>query len=390
MDHKPIHYERVIRDAAILAPELVEAGIKPFSWMDPEVKRECERFGDDLTYFRYTYKVIQPFVSRNAHIVATIMNTLSKSPGLDEGWMITHLMMEYHTYMFNRFGRQVFSIMPTLARMLVDTDLDVDTDLLKMPHRSIYLTFPPDLFRIWNQMSGVHNVEGIYVCEDPWDIEKEFKNLRTDTSVAEKLNVEQNRVLRVLLVGSTNNDNALDDALFHFRVDIGPGTLGQYIEKVTELAMEIISSSQFDSVRGNKSLLEIQHIFRFVANVLLYISSSHPDVTKQFPDKFRKEMEKCKRLGGGKSRKGKRAAERARRYTSIPRIVLGANIPKDHYQPGTGSKVSKRFKVKGHWRTYTSMRYTEEVRGKTVWIKPFYKGPEMADELDRRYKVGSE
>jgi len=52
---------------------------------------------------------------------------------------------------------------------------------------------------------------------------------------------------------------------------------------------------------------------------------------------------------------------------------------------GTGEKIDKRFVVRGHWR---NQPYGEGGKlRKLLWIKPFWKGPELSEIVKKKYSV---
>lgn len=69
----------------------------------------------------------------------------------------------------------------------------------------------------------------------------------------------------------------------------------------------------------------------------------------------------------------------------MPYIVLS---PPKHYKnlsEGTGRTIDKRFIVRGHWRNQAcGEKYSLHKR---IWIHPFYKGPELAEVVNRPYLV---
>lgn len=62
--------------------------------------------------------------------------------------------------------------------------------------------------------------------------------------------------------------------------------------------------------------------------------------------------------------------------------------PPKNYIPlssGAGRTIDKRFVVRGHWRMQS---YGEKhALRKSLWIKPYWKGPELAEIVSRPYKV---
>jgi hypothetical protein len=63
--------------------------------------------------------------------------------------------------------------------------------------------------------------------------------------------------------------------------------------------------------------------------------------------------------------------------------------PPKSYLPlstGGGHTIDKRFVVRGHWRMQ-SYGEKHSLR-KSMWIKPYWKGPELAEVINKPYKVG--
>ncbi|MBE3035638.1 MAG: hypothetical protein IMZ70_00930 [Candidatus Atribacteria bacterium] len=62
--------------------------------------------------------------------------------------------------------------------------------------------------------------------------------------------------------------------------------------------------------------------------------------------------------------------------------------PPKNYIPlfsGSGRTIDKRFVVRGHWKMQP---YGEKhTLRKSLWIKPYWKGPDFAEIINKPYKV---
>ena len=395
---KPTHFERLIRRKI--------GGLPNLSWQCKEVKDLIAIQSREMTYLDYGINIIETLVRKNANIPATLGFRAAEQGALPTGWPMAQIAAEYATYMFQAEGKQIFEVKPTLAQLLLDTELDIDTELFKLPYRAFYLEVPKGLFRVWNSITEWHDIEGIYVVEDPSWSERELERLgRRDTGMASILRergCEPDRCLRVVVAGAAKCEELIngvaveDDAIFHFRIDLGPGKLSSYFDVAAEMAVRKRAGFDVpDELReetvNNPNIDDIPTILRFVANTILYINSSGADLTSAQPLEWQEEIVRAKQMGRGTS-KGKRCADRAfQKYTSLPRIVLGAKLKPLQHQPTDikSWRLKSRFRVRGSWRTFTSERYVA-ARGKTIWVMPFWKGPEMSNEISRRYQVGEE
>jgi hypothetical protein len=128
-------------------------------------------------------------------------------------------------------------------------------------------------------------------------------------------------------------------------------------------------------------------LFRVILNSILYIESVSAD--KETVDSPLKSMEKG--LKFLKSEKERQEARRKIEATSrLQYIVVGGSvhpINEDHLPSSIESKrkLTVRFMVKGFWRQ--QVFGPGRVGRRLQFIKPFYKGPEMADLINKPYIV---
>ena len=86
----------------------------------------------------------------------------------------------------------------------------------------------------------------------------------------------------------------------------------------------------------------------------------------------------------------------AGRMTSRPIIIVGDNIKDENNQVqeilqagGIGKwKLTTRIYVSGYWRTQW-YGHAEAKESKLIFIEPYYKGPELAEVINKKYQVGN-
>lgn len=132
--------------------------------------------------------------------------------------------------------------------------------------------------------------------------------------------------------------------------------------------------------------------FRILVNTILYLGSNEPDIVEQLSPR----TELFKQLEGLKSKaKRKRVQQKILSTSELDGSIVGRHIGQILVKKPSNSvestnqiskkKLSKRFIVRGHWRRQPCG--TEGQQRKLIWIKPYYKGPDMAELINKSYKV---
>jgi hypothetical protein len=133
----------------------------------------------------------------------------------------------------------------------------------------------------------------------------------------------------------------------------------------------------------------VQKSFAFIINCILYITSENADIIViDRAQEIRKKLASVK--SPGKRKKLERQLERA----GNKKHVVGSTIKLPHkhkeayeHMP-TGyahSKHSYRYWVLGHYRMQAHGK--DRALRKIKWIEPYKRGPELADQIHRTYKV---
>jgi len=115
---------------------------------------------------------------------------------------------------------------------------------------------------------------------------------------------------------------------------------------------------------------EAQHIMNMFFNTVLYIN----DPTRE-PETSEPKYRKMKLPGTGRKR-----VKCSYIYLRPPKGYNSTNI-----STSGGRKVDVRFIVRGHWRNQPYGKGRSLV--KRVWIKPFWKGPDVGEVSKSKYKL---
>lgn len=159
--------------------------------------------------------------------------------------------------------RNYFDISPKLTGKLIETELrDVDTFFIRAPYRSMYVSLPKGngLF-IPNNVSGLHEVEGIYIAFNDYGGPK---GLSVPSKGLTLYGVTKH--IHMLICGETKG--AFGDAIMFFDLIFFEGKVSESIERNKEL------------LENPKLWPHIVEIFTFVTKTLLYINCANTAIQK--------------------------------------------------------------------------------------------------------------
>lgn len=143
-----------------------------------------------------------------------------------------------------------------------------------------------------------------------------------------------------------------------------------------------------ESIFYNEGLL----FFHILINCILYLGSNEPDIINVLSNR----PQLIQRLKNIKSpAKRKKMSRKIDDTSSLNFNYVGENVgeiivQKPNYYKKSDSSLGikfrdKRFLVRGHWR---HQHYGEEnINTKLIWIRPYFKGPEMAQLINKPYRV---
>jgi len=305
-------------------------------------------------------------LSKDANLANLCANNVLRYEGIT-----SNANLFYHVYHFRAEGKRVYEVSDGLAWLLQNTNLDnTEVSLVRPPYPSIYVKIPLGLFTLLDARTGEHKIEGFY-------LRSYLKN--------------DKRVFRIIATAVENDASsfALDDSYFFFWMEFDEhGKVKEELSRVMREEGKRWTVMLSDATQENAK--KIPDFFRFVMNVILYSNSAdvdcdwHPAWQKLFAQrqKARKERQK-KRL------------RRELDALGNPRKLLGGKIvilreEKNAYREAhkTGRQVKVRFRVAGHWR---SQPYGPKMSlRRPKWIKPYLKGPDAADVVNRVHRLGKD
>lgn len=302
------------------------------------------------------------------------------------------LISRFHFKALEYYGKKIYEVSPDLSYALLPEHTaikDYPADHLRLPFPAIYVELPPK-FRIYNELTSWHSAAGAYISEDV---------LRTP------------RVWRIVLVaGKNENSKGLpyDDAIYHFTVFLNEGeTVDTCLKHTAAHAMgersdQILATKDGDIeissevIESHREIWKLMYehtisAFRYIMNVVLYATSSEADQMLCYASKdYRALHDRAMRAQG---QKRKKLFGRLReRHDDEKHIYLGGSFTidrkkseEDEGEGYSGTKQKVRYMVSGHWR---SQAYGKDRKlRKPLWIKPHWRGPEMAPVTERTRKL---
>lgn len=277
--------------------------------------------------------------------------------------------MNYTTTVnFELYGKKTFYITPNLYEHLAQTSIDTDCELARLP-------FPNCMF-VYDSPQAV---DLLYQTAD--------HNPRTYDGAVSVFASEvlENNERKVLLYVFHADMNIVYYAVKRQLLLREKWTLEQALRtdwlKINPDSEDIAPFAVSDELFYTSGL----NFFRSIVNTILYLGSNDPDLVEQLSP-YRQLEE---RLAKAKSREKRKDIKGEMKRTSrVDYILVGRNIPRLMPSESGSSidskhrEINARFIVRGHWRNQpygpdNSLR-------RPVWIKPYYKGPEISELIKNR------
>lgn len=284
--------------------------------------------------------------------------------------MWANLQQEYTaSYNFITHGEKVFFFAESLVQRLAQTELNVDVDLLRLPFPCCMFVFDDDvtrkaLYALWGRSPPNDAPITVYMNQF---VEGSRRTLGIQT-IHGTVEATATMLMRSLnLAEGTRVEDALrTEWSEHYAHEPAP---------------EGIERSETDAAFYGPGL----RFFRILANAVLYLNSSHPDLGDIIP------APKIVVEGKRPKHERERVAREVAASSVLSYIPVGARLePMDASLaddlPGHGGRsLSHRFKVQGHWRDQAhGPRHTLR---RLIYVEPFWKGPDAAEVLNRPYVV---
>jgi len=270
------------------------------------------------------------------------------------------LSMEYmHLLSFELFGRKTFHVRPNLVNRLADTEMNVESATLMLPFPSCMFVYDCQTAR-----------EALYAVA-------EGSTPPTNGPVSVYVNTYRvaggERHLEVCAVHSSGKQVG---ALIKREIPLEEGQMLEESLRVdwTNRGQHQPAAEADDSVFYGPGM----RLMRIVVNTALYLSSSDPDIRSGLRGQPDDEP-----LPPHLARKREK---QLRHVTELEYVVVGHSV--GEYDPGSGEsgrQLDHRVKVRGHWKpqAYGKGRTLR----KTIYIDPYWKGPDMAEIVSKPYVV---
>lgn len=271
------------------------------------------------------------------------------------------LQMIYHVYQEHLHGEKIYYLSKNLVEMFAHTAMNVSSDLIQSPFQAIYIYIDQNDL-ILKDYTGTAPIKGVYV------------NLREESGGSRKL--------RIMATTGVEGLNNFTDINFFFNLNLWPGKVDELVEEHLDQMLKGELASERD-LFGNHEI--IPALTRLVINSLLYITSKNPDLEKITPPKIN--------MGNVKSKRKQQKLEK--RLTKVAQksfILIGGKTPRMTTANGKivsdNSKINYQFTVAGHWRAqWKGSRSDGSWRQEQVWIKPYIKGKDLAESINKRYII---
>lgn len=272
-------------------------------------------------------------------------------------------------------GKPMFLVEQSLCEGLVHTNFGMNTpsQYLRSPLPYCYIEFGDkrdlDVF-VFNEMSGLHQVEGVYISEYPHD-ERMQSHLMAFLEARNAFDPKSANVRYIELefTGTPiGKEHALDDATFNISLVIDDDAM-LTVEEIYQLHVEYYQEMQetnllFKATRIDDTTAQcFKPLLELLIKCLIFINC---DLSTQVKVLDRTALEK--QLNGLKNPAKRRKLQR--KINSSKDYILVTSKDKLEYSSSPSSDSSK---VSAHWRRghFRNQRYGEEFsKTKILWIQP--------------------
>lgn len=307
-----------------------------------------------------------------------------ESPGGVEK-LTSSVLAHYANLRWAAHNRPTYTVAGDLSDALQHTQLrNYPADLLTLPFPALYLELPPGVFHLVptpeNPLS--EPAEGVYVLQE---------------------NHLKNRTWRFVVtppagVGDITDLGVRDSSVWFFSMEFPENASVEECIRHTLDKITIPAYSEVQTIDGNKvevmrGLNEEQiarfkrgkphmlELFRYVMNVMIYVTSSEADITYWNASKEYRDLKA--RAMKAKGPKRDTLNQRLKQLPEQRRILLGRNLVIDRKnasnpesETGDSRTVKVRSYVPGYWNTYHVGKGRTQTISKLV--KPHFRGPEEA------------
>lgn len=303
---------------------------------------------------------------------------------------------EYHSLVnFALAGKKTFHFSDNLAEHLANTEINLKAALIQLP-------FPTCLFTFTSRavINAMHNIRGdagrwamnatgldysapvsAFLTVHPAGVGLPGRKLLICAWHARLPDTSYLMLKRELYLG---DDWTLEQALRTDWETLTPDNLG--IGLSVNVNDNTIAHQDDDTFYTDGLAF-----YRIILNAVLYLSSDQAELTAKASP--RREIED-KAKGIASLPKRRKLLQSTGRYTALDYEEVGASVGPIVIQKGEveggetgkgGGKPLVRFMVRGHWRRQPHGPESQD--RKLIWIRPHYKGPDLAATINKPYLV---
>lgn len=341
---------------------------------------------------------LQLVSDRTGLSVESVREEANQSPQLNAHMasLLNNVNLEYHCFLnFSLFGKKVFHVTDNLSEHLANTEINLKSNLVQLP-------FPACMFVFTSRTAvrAMHNIRGssgrrdmnkdrldydapisVFLTERPSPVDTlKGRNLIICAFQAKPPATALMTMKREIFLG---DDWSLEQSL---------RTNWDELKPDAEKAGMTIGASEgvIEPLNDDTFYTDGLAFYRIVLNTLLYLASDAADLG-QIKDPGKEIDEKLRVAEPNKRHKLEKSK---RKYTALPYVIVGQNISpiasdetasRDKQSSGLKTVSGTRFLVRGHWRRQPHGKSFQQ--RKLVWIKPFYKGPDIGELANKPYLV---
>jgi len=315
---------------------------------------------NELNPIKWTEKIFK----KSSNRLSSLINNFpapSKQEKFNNFVFIVLQSLYYITWM-KKCGEKCYYISENIHQALIDTEIDIECNNIKLPFQSFCIEFPE---KIENQSTS--------------DTHREYVNL----SIIILFN---NNIHISYFMKKEYNDEIIMVQLNTFQIDLNNNQLFESLESGesgTDFVKKIVNDETYNSLE-EKEKESLKSISKLVFNCILYLTCTNADIMEQFPIPIRYPYEK---ISGNKRKQFDR--EHKKNYSSLPYYIVGGKIIPDNVQynkdhESTGRTLNIRFKKKGFFRNqWKGHRMLGTYHQERTWVRDHWVGPEYADIVNK-------
>ena len=303
-------------------------------------------------------------------------------------WQHRELSTRYYALLnFELFGTKTFYLQDGLVQHLACTEMNVVAPLLELP-------FPACMFVLTSRES-IDALYRMHWAAHPEQRGRRLIDYKAPISVflilTEKAADQPYRQLNIIAFHANREEYHLmitRRLCLHDDWTVGEALTTDWtnLDAQIEKRKHVNAEGEWETVEDSLFYTDGLLFFRIILNAALYISSADAELVHRPPDQetVKQEIERIP------SRVKRQELKQAARHASrLPYIVVGASIPEAEAIPTSAPEakrtLSVRFTVRGHWRHQACGPGLKD--HVLRFIRPYTKGPEMADLINKPYLV---